>query len=66
MDTIHQHVLALKDAEGDIDWALSVDGMFSRAHQHATNTPRPDQHTGGLVQITRIPRRFAMNLQVTL
>ncbi|MDK7883937.1 IS5 family transposase [Corynebacterium striatum] len=44
---IHQHVLALKDAEGDIDWALSVDGMFSRAHQHATNTPRPDQHTGG-------------------
>lgn len=65
-DAIHQHVMALKDAEGNIDWALSVDGKISRAHQHATNTPRPDQHTGGLVQITRIPRRCVMNLQITL
>ncbi|WP_082723293.1 transposase [uncultured Corynebacterium sp.] len=46
-DAIYQHVMALKDAEGDIDWALSVDGTMSRAHQHATKTPRPDQHTRG-------------------
>lgn len=46
-DAIHQHVIALKDAEGNIDWGLSVDGTISRAHQHATRTPRPDQHTGG-------------------
>ena len=46
-DAIHQHAMALKDAEGNIDWGLSVDGTISRAHQHATNTPRPDQNTGG-------------------
>lgn len=45
-DAIHQHAMALKDAEGNIDWGLSVDGTISRAHQHATNTPRPDQNTG--------------------
>lgn len=46
-DAIDQHVMALKDAEGNSDWGLSVDGTMSRAHQHATKTPRPDQHTGG-------------------
>ena len=65
-DAIDQHSMALKDAEDTIDWGLSVDATISRAHQHATNTPRPDQHTGGLVQITRIPRRCVRNLQVTL
>ena len=46
-DAIDQHVMALKDAEGTIDRGLGVDGTISRAHQHATNIPRPDQRTGG-------------------
>lgn len=64
-DAIHQHVMALKDAEGNIDWGLSVDGTISRAHQRHEYTPPRSAHRG-LVQITRIPRRCVMNLQVTL
>lgn len=30
-----------------IDWTVSVDATINRAHQHATNTTRPDQDTGG-------------------
>lgn len=54
-DAIHQHVMALKDAEGDIDWALSVDGTIARAHQHATKTFRADQYAGGSYTLQEFP-----------
>ena len=40
-------ILAEADAAGDIDWSVSVDATINRAHQHATNTPRVEQHPGG-------------------
>ena len=46
-DRVLTHVLAEADAAGMIDWAVSVDATIARAHQHATNTTRPDQDTGG-------------------
>lgn len=38
---------ALANDRGEIDWDVSVDATITRAHQHATNTTRPDQPTGG-------------------
>lgn len=35
------------DADGKIEWTVSVDATINRAHQHATNTTRPEQDTGG-------------------
>ena len=46
-DRVLTQVLAEADAAGMIDWAVSVDATIARAHQHATNTTRPDQDTGG-------------------
>ena len=39
------------DAEGLVDWSVSVDSTITRAHQHATNTSRPEQDTGGWVEL---------------
>ena len=49
-DRILTQVLAQADAAGKIDWNVSIDATIARAHQHATNTTRPDQDTGGLVE----------------
>lgn len=46
-DAVLSTLLADADAAGDIDWTVSVDATINRAHQHATNTTRPEQHTGG-------------------
>lgn len=40
-------LLAHADAEGKIDWTVSVGATINRAHQHATNTTCPEQDTGG-------------------
>ncbi|MFJ4167845.1 IS5 family transposase [Microbacterium sp. NPDC089698] len=45
-DRVLAQILAEADAEGKIDWAVSVDATIARAHQHATNTTRPEQDTG--------------------
>ena len=34
-----------------LDWTVSIDATINRAHQHATNTTRPDQDTGGWVEL---------------
>ncbi|MFE2246033.1 IS5 family transposase [Streptomyces lavendulae] len=34
------------DSIGEIDWTVSVDSTINRAHQHATNTTRPESDTG--------------------
>jgi transposase len=46
-DKVLAALLARADAEGKIDWTVSVDATINRAHQHATNTTRPEQDTGG-------------------
>jgi len=42
--------LTIADAEGKIDWTVSIDASITRAHQHATNTTRPEQDTGGSIE----------------
>ncbi|MBD8060138.1 IS5 family transposase [Cellulomonas sp. JH27-2] len=42
-DQIWSALLAEADAAGQIDWEVSVDSTINRAHQHATNTTRPEQ-----------------------
>ncbi|MGO2069702.1 IS5 family transposase [Glutamicibacter arilaitensis] len=39
-DTIVSALIAQADAEGLVDWSVSVDSTIARAHQHATNTTR--------------------------
>ncbi|MCK2034980.1 IS5 family transposase [Microbacterium sp. SSW1-49] len=43
-DRVLATLAAQADADGLIDWSLSVDSTIARAHLHATNTTRP---TGG-------------------
>ncbi len=50
-DRVLGQLLADADAAGLIDWKVSVDATINRAHQHATNTTRPDQDTGGTVEL---------------
>lgn len=50
-DRALQLLLSEADAVGAIDWDVSVDATIARAHQHATNTTRPDQDTGGSVEL---------------
>ena len=50
-DTVLATLLAQADAEGRIEWTVSVDATINRAHQHATNTTRPEQDTGGTVEL---------------
>jgi transposase len=64
-DRVLAQVLAEADAVGKIDWSVSVDATIARAHQHATNTTRPDQDTGGQDRITRICRSGRLNRPVT-
>lgn len=46
-DRVLMSLLATADAAEKLDWTVSVDATINRAHQHATNTTRPDQDTGG-------------------
>jgi transposase len=50
-DRALQQLLTSADAAGEIDWDVSVDATIARAHQHATNTTRPDQNTGGFLEL---------------
>ncbi|WP_433613769.1 IS5 family transposase [Prescottella agglutinans] len=45
-DRVLQRLLAVADAAGMIDWAVSVDSTIARAHQHATNITRHTQGAG--------------------
>ena len=45
-DRVLGDLTAHADANGMIDWTVSVDSSINRAHQHATNTTRPEQNTG--------------------
>ena len=50
-DRVLMSLLATADAAGKLDWTVSVDATINRAHQHATNPTRPDQDTGGTVEL---------------
>jgi transposase len=50
-DRVLMRLLTMADAGGQLDWTVSVDATINRAHQHATNTTRPDQDTGGRVEL---------------
>ena len=47
-DRVLAQLLAEADAAGQVDWTVSVDATIARAHQHGTNTTRPEQDTGGV------------------
>lgn len=44
-------LLTESDVAGKVDWNVSVDATIARAHQHATNTTRPEQDTGGRIEL---------------
>lgn len=48
---ILQSLRADANAAGLISLIVSVDATIIRAHQHAANTIRPEQHTGGTVEL---------------
>ena len=50
-DRVLARILAEADAAGKVDWTVSVDATIARAHQRATNTTRPEQDTGGSVEL---------------
>lgn len=53
-DRVLAGLLTEADVAGGIDWNVSVDATINRAHQHATNTTRPEQDTGGSVELQEI------------
>ena len=55
-DRILASLTARADAEGLVDWSVSVDSTIARAHQHATSITR---HTGGWIELHESPRRAA-------
>ncbi|MFI0169629.1 IS5 family transposase [Streptomyces sp. NPDC017095] len=42
-DTVLAQVTAQADPVNGIDWTVAVDSTINRAHQHATNTTRPEK-----------------------
>lgn len=56
-DRVLAQILAEADAAGKIEWTVSVDATIARAHQHATNTKRPEQDTGGFIELQEIAVR---------
>ena len=56
-DQVLSQVISQADARGEVDWAVSIDATINRAHQHATNTKRPEQHTGGAIELREISHR---------
>jgi len=55
-DRIWIALMAEADAAGEIDWDVAVDATINRAHQHATNTRRPEQDTGGSSELQEFGR----------
>jgi transposase len=53
-DRVLTVLLAEADAEGEIDWRVSVDSTVVRAHQHSAtarrSTTTPTSHTGGATE----------------
>jgi transposase len=54
-DRVLGRLLAEADAAGKVDWRVSVAAPITRAHQHATNTTRPEQDTGAVSNYKNLP-----------
>ena len=54
-DRVLMALLAMADADEKLDWIVSVDATINGAHQHATNTTRPDQDTGAGSNYKNLP-----------
>ncbi len=54
-DRVLSALQSAADADGDIDWRVSVDSTVSRVHQHGATAARsllkPTSHTGGSVEL---------------
>lgn len=59
-DKVLEEILAEADAAGKVDWTVSVDATINRAHQHGTNTTRPEQDTGGWVELQESAGRLRL------
>ncbi|WP_202863574.1 IS5 family transposase [Ornithinimicrobium avium] len=57
-DRVLAQILTEADAAGKVDWTVSVDATINRAHQHGTNTTRPEQDTGARSNYTNLPPGF--------
>jgi transposase len=57
-DKIHAALLAQADAQGQVDWVVSVDSTINRTHQHAAALPGPGAGGQGVIR-TRPPRAAA-------
>lgn len=55
-DEVLDTLTAAADAEGLVDWSVSVDATIARAHQHATNATRL---TGGFIELQESGYRAA-------
>ncbi|CAM3755755.1 Transposase [Occultella aeris] len=65
-DRVLAQLMAEADAAGEIDWTVSADSTINRVHQHATNTTRPKQDTGGDIESQAEPHGpSTVNPQVT-
>ncbi len=56
-DHVLAEIVAMADEVGKVDWSVSVDATINRAHQHGTNTSRPEQDTGGAIALQEKPDR---------
>lgn len=45
-DSVLARLTSQADSIGEMDWTVPVDSTINRAHQHATNTTRPESDTG--------------------
>ncbi|WP_237522736.1 IS5 family transposase [Streptomyces sp. SID1328] len=63
-DTVLAQLTAQTDSIDRIDWTVSVDSAINRAHQHATNTTRPEIDTGAAARAKllrpRVSQRHAI------
>lgn len=57
-DRVMTRLIAEADAAGEVDWTVSVDATIARAHQHATDTTRPEQDTGARANHTVLNEQF--------
>ena len=55
-EQIQAQLQSQADAEGLIDWTVSMNSTAARAHQHATNITR---HTGGSIELHETVGRAA-------
>ncbi|MGW7821612.1 IS5 family transposase [Streptomyces puniciscabiei] len=64
-DAVLAELTAQADSTGGIDWTVSVDSTINRAHQHATNTTRPEKDTGAATCRTKKDADGAVLLRIS-